>query len=216
MITLTATITISDGLIIELNNKNILSIESNNFDRKDISLPSWGLISNDGNIKIVDYDRTIQRLLSTSKLNQETKVVVKLNNSLTKSSSQVGEFFVVGWDYDYDNKIAIAKLSDGMEKMQSVTLPKTEPLNLGKDLRFEARSIYENLRRETISLGFDMTSSENLDETTLKHLEDYLFYNYYKSEKTLWRAWQDFCEALQLYIFRDKNGKISCVYKEGD
>ena len=54
MITLTAEIEIN-GKVILLNNKRIISISSKIFDRSDITRPSYGIISNTGELEFNDF-----------------------------------------------------------------------------------------------------------------------------------------------------------------
>lgn len=215
MITLTAKITLADGTTYDVNKRNMLSFDSKIIDRSDIILPSWGIISNGGSFEIIDYTGEIMEWAESLKLNSKTKVTISLNDTISGASTQVGEFFATKWSYDNDRSTASTTLTDGLQQMQSINItPLSKNANTGGSM--SGQEFYVFLHEQTISNGFDMLSFDELDAITKTHLSDYVISMAYMEEKSLWRAWQEFCEALQLHIYKCRNGKIICIYKEGD
>lgn len=214
MIIMYAQITFSNGSRYDINYGNMKSLEIDVFDRKDISLPNWGVISNGGKFKIVDYNGEIKALIQNNELKKETRLEVYLKNTSSNNQVCIGKMYVNEWQYDEDDKIANAKLTDGLEKMQNINITplKRNAKNGGTKT---AKQIYEYLHAQTVSNGFDMLSFEELNTKTRNHLSNYTIYLAYIDESTLWRAWKDFAEAMQLYIFKNRSGRIECVYKEG-
>lgn len=214
MIILTAQLTFYDGTTYNVGTNNLLSLENSIQDRKDASIPSWGIISNDGLVKIKDYDKTIQNILSDIDFNRDTKVDVYLKNTTSSFETKVGEWLVNKWEYDSESKTASASLYDGLTKMQDInTIPIVKSAK--NVVSLTAKQIYENFQDQTVANGFDMLLFNELDDETRTHLSNYTIYLAYVENVTLWNAWKQFCEALQVYIFKNKQGKIVCVYKEG-
>ena len=54
MITLTAKIYISETEVIEVDRRNMLGVDCSIFDRSDLKLPSFGIISNTGSLELND------------------------------------------------------------------------------------------------------------------------------------------------------------------
>ena len=215
MITLTAKITLADGTTYDVNKRNMLSLDSKIIDRSDIILPSWGIISNGGNFEIIDYDGRIKVWAESLKLNSKTKVIISLNDTISGASTQVGEFFATKWNYDNDRSTASTTLTDGLQQMHDINI---EPLeyDLSQIYTINANKIYDFLQEQTVINGFNMvaTSDSDFDSDTLDHLNKIAFSYPYIEEMNLWRAWQYFAEALQLHIFKNRHGKIVCIYRE--
>ena len=214
MIVMDATLTFSNGTTYQMSYNNTKSIETKFIDRKDIAFPCFGVISNSGSISIIDSDGTIKRLGETNELKKQAAISISLRNTKTSTSNLVCEMFVRNWGYDDDSKIANAELTDGLEKMQDITIV---PLN--KDAKTgghkTGEEIYAFLQSQTVSNGFDMATFDELDEQTKTHISKFLFKFAYIDSKSLWRAWEDFCIATQTYVFKQRDGKIVCVYKDG-
>ena len=102
---------------IVINRRNIISLESSIFDRSDLKLPSFGIISNTGNIEFNDLDGEIkdyaERLLLQSGLSCE----IRLNNTLVDGASElVAEMETDQWDYDNDNRVVSVSIKDDLEE----------------------------------------------------------------------------------------------------
>ena len=217
MITLTATITLDDGTTISLNKKNLLSLNIKTVDRSDMVMPSWGIISNGGTLRFLDYDKTIKDLAQNLKLKSKTKVNIFLNNTVSKATMQVGEFFSERWNYDNNTNEVTLAITDGLKKMQDINIiPLEYNYSIGGAEHNNIQKIYDFLHLQTINNGFDMLSSSELDAETLSHLSGCGIRYPFIDEMTLWGAWQSLCEAFQLHIFKNRFGKIVCVYKGGD
>lgn len=221
MITLTAKITLDDKTTYDVDKRNMLSFNVGIIDRGDTVLPSFGIISNGGNFEIVDYDGRIKLWVESLKLNSKTKVNIFLNDTISKTNTQIGDFFASKWDYDNDAKTARAELTDGLEQMQDINItPLVYDLSreegTKKGIADTAEVIYEFLQKQTVKNGFDMISTSDLDAKTREHLKNISIAYPYIKQMNLWRAWQDFAVAFQLHIYKNRQGKIVCVYRGGD
>ncbi len=99
MIVLTAKIYISETEIIEIDRRNILSMESSIFDRSDLKLPSFGIISNVGKIEFNDADGQIRDYAEELLLQSGLQCEIKLNNTLDEDAvERIGLFETDQWD----------------------------------------------------------------------------------------------------------------------
>lgn len=219
MITLTAKITLADGTTYDVNKRNMLSFDSEIIDRSDIVMANFGIISNSGNLSFIDYDGRILNFAKSLKLNSKAKINIDLTNTISKATTQIGDFFAGKWNYDNNSANVSVSLVDGLQKMQDINvIPLVfNPQTKNADYQM-AYKLYEYLRAQTVNNGFDMVSisSAEFDSATKSHLQSMSVQYPYIPEMSLWRAWQQFCEAFQVHIFKAKNGKIICYYGKGD
>ena len=105
MITLSAEIGIPGNENYIVDRRNILSIESANLSRSDIKLPSYGIISNTGNVEFVDYNGKIKEYAEQGVLNQggsDVRIVLT-NHNTKKELSHRGSILT----FENHNKIPI-------------------------------------------------------------------------------------------------------------
>ena len=106
MITLTAKIYISETEVIEVDRRNMLGVDRSIFDRSDLKLPSFGIISNTGNIEFNDNDGRVLHYAENLQLQKGQKCEIWLNNTLVENASElIGSFETDQWDYDNDSKV---------------------------------------------------------------------------------------------------------------
>lgn len=214
MITLTATITKNDGSLINLNYRNSLSLERTIYDRSDLKLPSWGIISNGGNLRFVDSDGTIKRLAEQRLLKSGMKVNFYLENTLSKAKANVGQFLTNQWNYNNDNKQVSVSLKDELEEWQDILLnPVGYNPNSETNLSFEW--LYKYIYTLTPT-KYDMLDFENLDNQTKSILTNSHFEFFIFTAKTLWNAWTQLCQACQCHIFKNNDGITVCRYNGGN
>ena len=212
MITLTAEITINNETII-LDYSRITSINVSIFDRSDLSKPSYGIISNSGNMEFNDYDSKFLEFAHNGLLTADLPVRFFLNNTKTKNQKQIAEFETVSWDYDSDNKVASVSLTDGFEKCQNIWIKgiKYDPNNnttvsmsdFYSDLRYKAPSAYKIIRFDELD-----TKTQNILNST--YVDFFIL-----KDGNLWEQYRKICEVCGLYIYKNAEGKIVCTYTYG-
>ena len=218
MIILTAQITLDDGTEINLGKQNLINMNTNLSDRSDIILPSWGVISNGGTITFIDYDGSIKVLAQALKLTTKTIINVYLENTLNKAKMQIGEYFAESCYYDNNNKEVTVTVTDGLQKMQDVTIKPFVYDITREEYTMTATELYECLCEQATKNGFDIVHTTDLffDNSTLEHLNKIVVSTPYIESTNLWRALDDFAIAFQLHIYRNRKGVIVCVYNGGD
>lgn len=215
MIDLVAEITKLDGSIYTINSRNLISLNISTFDRRDVNLPSWGLISNTGSIEFVDFDGQIKALAETNQLEPGMQVNIRLVNTISKKFENIGAFVTEQWDYDSLGKTVNISLKDGLEKLQSVDYEGVlyDFLAINRDYKY----VYDILYNATIkSTNISICSFDMLDVDTQNRLLDSVLKCFYLNPANLWAQWNKFCEATQTYMYKDANGVLTCKYLGGN
>lgn len=219
MITLSAKIVFEENNEIELSGKRIVAFDGTLADRADFEMPTWGVISNGGSIKFLDRDNAIKNKASAITTSYKPKIYVSLYNTVTKANQQIGEYFVEDWDYDINSIEVSARLTDGLQEMQDVTIaPLVYNLSRENDDIFNtAYYAYEYLQSQAFAKGFNLIALDNLDfdSATLEHLTKIEIPFLAIEQTNLWRALDDFGKAFQCHFYKNSQGTIVCVYQRG-
>lgn len=216
---------------INIDYRNLISISRSIFDRSDLKLPSFGIISNTGNIEFNDIDGEVRDYAEQLLLQSGLSCEIKLNNTLVDGASEtIGLFETDQWDYDNDNRVVSVSLKDDLEEWQEINVSeiKYEP-NKPQHKSFayfyehlwkltSNRSSYVNANGETITSNgnYNMLSIVDLDEDTQAVLNNtYIQYPLLESG-SLWQQWTKLCQACQLHIYKNNDGVIVCRYNGGN
>lgn len=199
MITLTAKIYVSATETIEINQENMKSIKRNISDRESVDKPSWGIVSNRGEISFYDPYGQVLDLIESQKLDTSIKIEVFINNTLAKVQKSLGEFYSEKWKYDNNSRLVNVTIKDDLQEWQEIIIS-NEPLFKN----FNYLDIYYWLRVHTPS-KFNISVSEEVLEYLGKITEtsDSLLFG-----STLWSFWEQFCEATMLHIYKNDKGEV--------
>ena len=213
MITLTAEIEIN-GKVIPLNNKRIISISANSFDRSDITRPSYGIISNTGELEFNDFDSEFLNYANQRLLTSDLPVSIFLNNTLYKTTrQQIGKFQTRSWNYDNNNRRVSVSLKDDLEEWQDIPI-----VGISYDPIYNEatsmRSYYGILYSKTPN-KYQMLPFRELDEKTQLILQETTIQYKILKDGSLWEQWRKLCEVCALYIYKNREGKTVCTYTYG-
>lgn len=206
------------GLLIELGIRNLRHISCEMFDRNDLKLPSFGIISNKGEIEFNDNDGTVLNYAQQNLLNDGAKCVIYLNNTLVDNAKQkIAELKTEEWQYDNDNRVVNVSLRDELQEWQDINVAAIEydPRKSTTENTKPFSWLYIHLQSITVQ-NYKMYSFEDLDTETQEVLNN--TYTKYPLLKTcsLWEAWTKLCEVCQLHIYTQRNGYITCKYMGGN
>lgn len=217
MITLTAKIYISDTEIIEINKNNLLSMESSIFDRSDLKLPNFGIISNVGNIKFIDSSGQVAQYAEQLRLEKGLKCEIYLTNTLVEGASElVATMETDQWDYDNDSKNVSVSIKDDLEEWQDIFVEGIS-YDPTKPSAKWFRSLYMYLYDVTcITHNYKIQGLDELEEKTRSILNTTYMKYYMLESGSLWQQWQKLCEACQFHIYKENDGKITCRYNGGN
>ena len=190
---------------IDIDYRNLISISRSIFDRSDLKLPSFGIISNTGNIEFNDNSGEIRDYAEQLLLQSGLSCEIKLNNTLVDGASEtIGLFETDQWDYDNDNRVVSVSLKDDLEEWQDILLEEY-PLQNAMTMY----EIYEYLVGKTPS-KWEFILDNETTTTRLKNIT--CPYPYLESDN-LWAQWQKLCEVCALYIYKNNDGKVVVQHK---
>ena len=215
MIILTARITLNNGTIIIINNQNLLSLECSIFDRADLKLPSFGIISNVGNIEFNDIDGEVLAYSEQGLLEKSAKCEIWLSNTLVDGvSMQIGSYETDEWHYDEENRTFSVSLKDDLEELQNLTVEEVYYYTNNGEQR-PLSWIYNYLYDITIQ-NYNILSFDELDNETKSILENTICKYVILHKATLWEQWTKLCQVAQLHIYKNNKGIIVCKYNGGN
>lgn len=211
MITITAKIYISDTEIIEIDRRNMLSVSRSIFDRSDLKLPSFGIISNKGNIEFNDSDGKVLHYAENLQLQKGQKCEIWLNNTLVENASElIGSFETDQWDYDNDNRLVSVSLKDDLEEWQEINI---DGFSLQTQKRLD--ELYIILYEKTPS-KYNMLAFSDLDETTQGILSNTYIQYPFLENGSLWQQWNKLCQVAQAHIYKNNDGYAVFFYNGGN
>lgn len=200
------------GEKINIDNSNLISLSTSIFDRSDYKLPSYGIISNVGNLEFNDNKGKVLYYAENLLLTSDLKVVVKLNNTITHKSEQVAVMETGTWTYDNDNKSVSVSLKDDLEEWQDIQIQgfDYDPRNPRAVLtNGTMEDLYRWLYNKTPS-KYNMLSFDELDSNTKSVLTNTIITYPLLEDGTLWEQWTKLCEVCGLYIYKNNKGETVC------
>lgn len=208
-------------LSIDLDYRNLTSISGKIFDRSDINLPSFGIISNSGNIEFNDTDGEILDYIENGWLQEGLEVKMWLTNTLANNKqTKMGTYTTANWSYDNDNRSVSVSLVDNLVEWQDIHIEgfSYDPRNPNKVLANKTmKDLYQWLRGQTPTKYRDtMKFFSELDTDTQTHLSSIVIEYPYLESANLWSQWNKFCQATQTHIYKDYEGNIVCKYNGGN
>ena len=193
MITLTAEIEIN-GKVIPLNNKRIISISANIFDRSDITRPSYGIISNTGGLEFNDFDSEFLNYANQRLLTSDLPVSIFLNNTLYKTTrQQIGKFQTRSWNYDNNNKRVSVSLKDDLEEWQDISINGISYNPIYNETN--SMSYYYRILHSKTPVKYQMLTFAELDDKTKLILNDTTIQYEILKDGSLWEQWRKICLA---------------------
>lgn len=185
--------------------------------RGDNDFPSYGIISNVGNLEFNDYDNLVRGYAEQNRLVEDIEVDIFLANTLINKQEVVAKCFTNKWNYDEYNKKVSVSLKDNLEEWQNIYIEgfNYNPLNPNEILSNRTlKNLYTWLRDRTPS-KYNMVSFEYLDSNTRNILSNTIIPYPLLEDGTLWEQWDKFCKVGALYIYKTKSGNTTCSYKYG-
>lgn len=202
---------------IEIDRRNLISISRSIFDRSDLKLPSFGIISNTGDIEFNDIDGEIRDYAEQLLLQSGLSCEIKLNNTLVDGASEtIGLFETDQWNYENDSRVVSVSIKDDLEEWQDINVAEInyDPRNLeSKPFKW----LYEHLWAiTTANNNYNMLSFEELDTDTRGVLQNTYIQYPFLEIGSLWQQWTKLCQVCQLHIYKNNDGVIVCRYNGGN
>ena len=197
-----------------IDQRNILALESSKTDRSDIKLPSWGIISNTGNIEFNDRNGRFLGYANLGVLEQGAPIDIFLNDTIAQTTTVIDKLESDEWNYENDSKVVRASLKDDLTEWQEINI---DGINYDprKPEHKPFKWLYEHLWALTNPL-YPMLSFDELDGATQQILSNtYIQYPLLESG-TLWQQWTKLCQVCQLHIYKNSDGVVVCRYNGGN
>lgn len=195
----------------DFDRRNLISIERAIFDRSDLKMPSWGIISNVGNLEFVDSNKRFLGYANAGILVEGMKIELFLNNTLVNGATEkVGTFYTDQWNYENDSKVVSVSLKDDLEEWQDINVK-------GLDLQTikSAMTLYMQIYNQTPK-KYNLISFSDLDNHTKEILQyTYIQYPFFENG-SLWQQWTKLCQVCQLHIYKNNDGIVICRYNGGN
>lgn len=202
-------------ITLDINKRNLISMERTIKERSDYNLPSFGIISNSAQIEFRDADGEVKDYAEKMLLTSDLDVRLYISDTLSNKSRQIGKFETREWDYDAENRTVAVSLKDDLEEWQDIAInqvgynhrnPTKVFSNLGE--------LYTYLHSETPD-KYEMLPLNALDEATRNHLNSCTVPYPLLRQGSLWEQWDKLCVAGSSYIYKTDSGKTTCVYRNG-
>ena len=185
-----------------INRNNLTSFEGSIFDRSDIKMPYFGIISNGGTIVFRDKNGEVMSYAEQGLLNNGLSVTVKIENTIGHQNQTIATCKTRKWNYDTATRQVTVRFQDELEEWQTVQVE-----GFGLQDEMTAYEMYTYLKGKTPEkfVFAPLDSSLNGLQTQLKN---FTIKNTYLQSGNLWAQWNKLCVLCGLKIFQNGEGKI--------
>lgn len=154
--------------------------------------PSYGMISQYGDVEIIDYQDIVFDLVRKNKIRKDLTVEI-LRNDVVIGTYLLSEDF----DYDIYTKDLKMTLKDDILKWQGIEVEKRE-----LSYNATAYTVFEYLR--DLSTGYTF----NISADDMAFMQSITIPYFYLEKGSLWEQWVKLCQLTQCNIFKDPYGVI--------
>ena len=187
---------------VDLNKRNTISIESKTEDRGDITVPSYGIVSNGGSLSFKDNKQRFLNYADAGVLADGQEIKIFVENKQKKAKQQVGVYYSTDWDYDNNNRAVSVSFKDRLEEWQEIYIDEI-PLSSSSE-KLNMYHFFNILREKAESRGFVFLVDDSAIESMSKTEGETL----YMEKGTLWGNFSKICEICSLYIYQNRDGKV--------
>lgn len=177
------------GYTAEYTNRQIIALLSGNYSTADEEAPSYGLISQYGDMQIKDINNQLKNLAGQQLLNSNSQIRIYFNGE------QQGNLMSDEWRYNINE--ASVDFKDDMLGWQNMDFK-------GKTLVFNTNLFSVIKEIETI-YNIKFILREGVQSQATNTVLAYL----YIEACTLWEAMDKICKAGQFRLWQDKDGRIN-------
>jgi hypothetical protein len=208
---------IYSNISIEIDRRNLISLETSLYDRSDLKLPSFGIISNNGNIEFNDFSGEVRDYAEQLLLVSGLKCEIELKNTLINGANKkIAVLETDKWTCDNETQKVSVSLKDDLEEWQDISV---------KGISYDARNpieqplkhFYDYLHAITVKNGnYKMQAYKDLNEITKSVLDNTIIKYAFLNSGSLWESWNKVCQVGQLHIYKDvfeENGVVSDIVK---
>lgn len=192
---------IDTGLYLYFDRRNLISLSAPIKDRSDNEQPSYGLISNEGEMTVIDSTLEIKEYARMKLLTPDLDIQIWLEDTLTKKKKSIGKFKTEKWSYNNKNFEVIINYKDKLESLQDINIPYLAIRNEDTSLL----NLY-NYIIEVIHQKLDYTFS--LSDRMEKILDRFKSDKIYLEQDTAWNQLTKICDLTGGIIYETMEGTI--------
>lgn len=200
-------------LSIDIDDTNLIDFNCSLMSRDNVKQPSFGIISNSGNISFIDKDGEIADYIAQQIVNSQNVISVYLENTKSDVNEKIGYFNTQQWSYTNSQSLVDVTLKDDLEEWQSIKLDSINYVPT-VDIPQTAKWLYEQLYEKTPN-KFNMLPFYLLDTQTQTILSGTTIQYPVLDGDTLWGGWDKLCQLCFLNIYKDNKGRTVCIYSGG-
>lgn len=185
--------------VLAINSSELFNLSFTGHDRSDFNIPSWGIKSNSGSLKMRD---TYGLLKSLTDIIEQNDIEIGFYLKSLNKTEQIGSFIIKNIFYDRQTNVGNIEYTDILSKWNTITSahiplsPKKSLLGVGNNVG-APKSIYP------------------YDDATYNHLEDILINEPYVELGSVWANWVKICEVSGCYICCNEKGEPIIKYGGG-
>lgn len=198
------------GLYLYFDRRNLVSLSAPIKDRSDNEQPSYGIISNEGEMTVIDTTLEIKEYARMKLLTPDLDVQIWLEDTLTKKKQSIGKFKTNKWSYNNKNFEVTIQFKDDLEKLQEEKIKNDYSLFFTlttngyytiEDVTSEY--VFNNLKQYTEKY----ITVNSLTDEQKNYLQSIILKKYYMQSDSIWESWNKFCIITNCKIY-EKNGSI--------
>lgn len=200
------------GAFIDVNKRNLISLNFGIVKKEADGLPSYGVISSgSGKLKIKDVDGEIYDFANNKLLGDNIYCEIYLNDTISKSKSTVSKKIASKWEYDIQERVAYCNLIDDMERMQDIEF---EVGYFEQDKTTTLDKVMDILLEKASSEGFKIEVSSKCREILNQTVTEYAHID----KGSLWSCFEKICSLCGFYMYSSfENGEnIIKIVSEGE
>lgn len=202
------------NITVEINRRNLLSMNIDLPSKSDNSMPSFGIISSEGSVSFNDIDGKVENYAEQGLLVGGLSFEARINNTLKNGATQtVGVFQTSEWNYDAFKRSVSVTLTDGLEEWQDVHVDGIS-YNPNDISAWNGEDVYNYLQGITPS-KYNVIPFAELDNDTKFILQNTAIPFKFLSAGSLWSQWQKLCTVCMSYVYKTADGHTTFSYKKG-
>ena len=191
------------SLALDLDYRSLRNVSHKIIDRSDITMPSYGIMSNSGSFEFKDIDKEVKEYAEERLFRANMLVEFFISNTATQKTQKIGEAVTSKWNYDNNNYVVSVSLKDDIENWQDIQID-MQAYYLDENMQ-TMLDVYNSLKAITPN---DYVFAE-LSTATKTYLQSIsIGENAYIESGSLWSAWDKFGKANGLHIYKNKQGEV--------
>lgn len=187
---------IDTGLYLYFDRRNLISLSTPIKDRSDNEQPSYGLISNEGEMTVIDTTLEIKEYARMKILKPDLDVQIWLEDTITKKKQSIGKFKTNKWSYNNQNFEVTIQLKDDLEELQNINA--NEKITRTLSLNSSIFDLYSTL----LDLTPTKYNIEEISSDNINYLKNIIIPYYFIDDGSIWEQWNKFCNITGAHLYK--------------